>query len=314
GTDLRDLASSLSTRVTLRAIEQRRGELLMLHACGVADAEGRVAAFVGPSGRGKTTLVSTLARHYGYVTDETVGIDAEGAVVAYRKPLSVIDPATDSPHKTQVPPSALGLLPLPEAALGIAAVVLIDRRPGDAETVTVQDVPLAEAITRLVPEMSYLTDVPLPLQSLATLLDRVGGARQVQYAEARAVVTAVPGLVASTPIAASPWSAVDVTAPAPAAGLYSRTPVQDGLAVDDALVLLRERTVHVLEGIGPVLWRALSTPAPREALVARAVEVFGEPEQGGAEELVQTALDALVEAGLAVHPVPEPASEPEEES
>ena len=51
----------------------------MLHAAGIADADGLVVALVGPSGMGKTTASSYLARHgFGYVTDETVSIGPGG--------------------------------------------------------------------------------------------------------------------------------------------------------------------------------------------------------------------------------------------
>lgn len=91
----------------------------MMHAAGVVDEAGRVVALVGPSGRGKTTAARTLAARYGYVSDETIGIDAQGNVLPYRKPLSIIE---DGLWKTQRPPSELGLRPLPDARLKVAAV------------------------------------------------------------------------------------------------------------------------------------------------------------------------------------------------
>ncbi len=71
------------------AISGLRGEALMLHASAVALDDGRVIGFVGPSGRGKTTASQALGRTYGYVTDETLAIRADGSVVAYPKPLSI---------------------------------------------------------------------------------------------------------------------------------------------------------------------------------------------------------------------------------
>ena len=85
------MLSALSQRVTLAALEQRRGDLWMLHAAGLAGDDGRVVVLVGPSGRGKTTAVRTLATSFGYVSDESVAIDDEGRVWPYRKPLSEIE-------------------------------------------------------------------------------------------------------------------------------------------------------------------------------------------------------------------------------
>src|SRR5690606_2237523 len=57
----------LSSHVTMAAIGHQQGSLVMLHAGALALPDGRVVAFVGPSGRGKTTLTAALSREYGYV-------------------------------------------------------------------------------------------------------------------------------------------------------------------------------------------------------------------------------------------------------
>ena len=58
----------------------------MLHACGVADPEGAVIALVAKSGTGKTTASSQLARTFGYITDETVAIRADGTLCRIPSP------------------------------------------------------------------------------------------------------------------------------------------------------------------------------------------------------------------------------------
>ena len=131
GSERVHMLSGLSQQVTLAAIEAARGRAWMLHAAGIATPDGQVVVLVGPSGRGKTTASRALGAVYGYVSDETIAIDDDGRVWPYRKPLSVIeDPAAP---KTQLPPSALGLQPLPDAELRVAAVVLLDRDPSHPE-------------------------------------------------------------------------------------------------------------------------------------------------------------------------------------
>ena len=75
------LEESLTSTLTVEAIGVRRGDLLMLHACGVADESGRVLAFVAASGTGKTTMARLLGTRFGYVSDETVGV-GEGVIVS----------------------------------------------------------------------------------------------------------------------------------------------------------------------------------------------------------------------------------------
>ena len=136
GTERVHMLSGLSQQVTLAAIEAARGRAWMLHAAGIATPDGQVVVLVGPSGRGKTTASRALGAVYGYVSDETIAIDDDGRVWPYRKPLSVIeDPGAP---KTQLPPSALGLQPLPDAELRVAAVVLLDRDPSHPETPSVE--------------------------------------------------------------------------------------------------------------------------------------------------------------------------------
>lgn len=68
-------AYDISRALTLASIERRAGTALMLHAGAVCEPDGGTVALVAASGMGKTTAVRVLARHLGYVTDETVAID-----------------------------------------------------------------------------------------------------------------------------------------------------------------------------------------------------------------------------------------------
>ncbi|WP_440708379.1 hypothetical protein [Herbiconiux sp. YIM B11900] len=296
--DLRSLASALSSRVTLAAIEARKADLVMLHACGVATPDGAVYAFVGPSGRGKTTLAAALGRVFGYVSDETIGVRADGAVTPYRKPLSVIEPGS-APGKTQRAPSELGLLALPDEPLHIAAITLIERdaeRDGPAE---VTETGMVEAITSIIPELSYLPHLTRPLQRLAGLIDRIGGVRRLRYHEASTVASQM--LPLRRPARSEPsWMPLPAAAAGrtPAPGQFARVEPLDAIAVEGAYVLLHGSDVRVLDGIGPAIWDALAEPAGVQTVTAQVVRSLGEPASGDPEAIVSAALLDLAESGI----------------
>jgi len=181
-TTLRVLADQLTPAVTVSAIERLAGRLLMLHACAVADpATGAAVVLVGPSGMGKTTLATTLGRQFGYVTDETAAVEADGTLRAFAKLLSVVRAGTH--HKDQVPPAELGLLRAP-ASCRVAAVVLLDRRADHPATPGLCEVPTLPALAWLSEHTSYLKRLHRPLHRLAGLLDQTSGLRLLSYRDA----------------------------------------------------------------------------------------------------------------------------------
>ena len=284
------LAESLTVRVTLAALGQRSGELLLFHACGVADPAGRVAAFVGPSGRGKTTLSRALGAQHGYISDETIAADPELAVHPYRKPLSVVRPGRP---KQQVSPDSAGLRPVPEAPLRLAALVLISR---DAEhpAPSIEQVAFPEAIAELAPQMSYLAELPRPLQTLATVCDRIGGVVRLTYPDASTVPPIVPELLDHARVHEE-WEPATVHGENPA---FDLSPVSDAIRCDDRVVVLAHRWVHVLDGIAPVIWDALRAGSGLEEIVDDVVAAFGRPASGDPRALVVAAIDQLVESGI----------------
>lgn len=309
--DLDALLERLSRRVTLAAIEARRGDVWMLHAAGLALPDGRVIVLVGPSGRGKTTASRALGARLGYVSDETVAIDADGRVFAYRKPLSIIEDGAFP--KAQRAPSDVGLLPLPDASLRLAAIVLLDRREDGPEAPEVEALDLGDALEELVSQSSYLAAVPHPLALAAALIAPLGGVRRVTYREASSLREVVDALVAP-PTTVAHWRPVAVGAGAadgrqPSAAdastaRYERMPVLDAVELDgpDRIAVLHdvERAgpqVQLLGGIAPALWRAASG-ASRDDLIAAAVAAHGEPEGQDASALVDAAVTELIEAGL----------------
>ena len=179
GTDHALLLDRLSPLVTLAAIEAQAGTLLMLHAAAIADpTTGRAVALVGPSGAGKTTATRVLAEHWGYLTDETVGIREDATIAPYPKPLSVKVDA--SPYKEQRSIDDLGLAATPSTA-ALHRVVLLSR--DNSPEPWLEDVSTVEALALLAPETSYLSRIDRPLHRLAALLGATG-LRRLHYREA----------------------------------------------------------------------------------------------------------------------------------
>lgn len=289
-------AAELTSALTFAAIERRSGELLMLHASGLADpGTGRTVALVGPSGVGKTTATRALANELGYVSDETVGVEPSGAVVPYAKPLSLIVEEPPAP-KRQLGPDELGLRRAPsEGRLG--AVVLLERRAsrpgGRAE---VRRLGHAEAIVGLAPHTSSIGKLRAPLQQLCRMLDACGGAVRAVYSEADELAGLIPGLLARPAVAGGwepavvPYRRADDGALAPVdqppailpRGYLRRGDVVDAVEIaipdggSDLLVMVGQQVVR-LGGIAPAIWRALRAPARIEALAERIAPEVGLP-------------------------------------
>lgn len=282
------LAEALTVQVTLAALNSRSGELLMFHACGVADQEGRVAAFVGPSGRGKTTLSRALGAVHGYISDETIALDADLAVKPYRKPLSMVRKGRP---KEQVSPDAAGLRAVPDAPLTLTALVLLDR-DADHPVPRIEPVEFSDAIAELAPQMSYLAELPTPLQTVATLCDRIGGAVRLTYPDASTVAAIVPQLLDHERVHEL-WEPAAVEGENPE---FDLSAVADAIRCGDRTVVLTHRWVHVLDGIAPAIWDSLRAGRTFDETVDDVIEEFGPPAQGNPRDLVATAIDDLVEA------------------
>jgi hypothetical protein len=206
-----EVLAALTMRVTYAALEARRGECWMIHAAGLAD-HGRVVALVAPSGTGKTTASRELSRHYRYVSDETVAVDAVGRVLPYRKPLSVIPP--EGGAKLQVPPSEFEAHEITPDSLRLAKVAVLDRRDDGPARPVLTPLSTVEALSVLAPQTSYLCDLPRPLHTVESLLEATGGAVKVTYSEAATLVDVVAQLF-DEPISDALLSAA---LPAPGAG------------------------------------------------------------------------------------------------
>ena len=176
------LMVSTTQDVTQALIAARRGELLMLHAGGVAHpTTGRSAVFVAAGGTGKSTLSRTLGLEFSYLSDETIGIQADGLIHPYLKPISIRPPIGEPGPKTELAPDELGLLPV-LAEPRLHRIVLLRRNP-DAVGLTREPLGTIHAIEALVSETSSLGRLPRALHVVESLLAIGGGAERWTYAE-----------------------------------------------------------------------------------------------------------------------------------
>ncbi|WP_062304521.1 arsenate reductase/protein-tyrosine-phosphatase family protein [Demequina subtropica] len=182
----------LTSAITVRAIEQRVGGMVMLHAAGIAAPTGEVVGFIAPSGTGKTTLARTLGAHYGYVTDETLAVDPDRGVLPYPKPLSILERRVGG-LKEEWGPESLDLVPVPGAPLRLARLVLIERDVY-ADRPVLEELPLLEGLAHLAEQISFLARLPRKLHTLADLVESVGGVSRLRYREARDVIPLMPRL------------------------------------------------------------------------------------------------------------------------
>ncbi len=275
-----ELAENLASRLTVAAILANAGELIMLHACGMADPlTGAVVALVAKSGTGKTTAASLLARTYGYVTDETVAIGPDGSVVPYPKPLSVT--RGHGRPKRQVGPDEFGLQPAPAEPF-IQSIVLLNRVQSDCpRTPVLERVPLADAVLALIPDSSSQGELDEPLQSLCRLIDSVGGVWQVTYSEAADLPAALEPLFRPQPLAEPEWEA-PTKDDAPSGhipnGYVRRATPKDAVAIGGDLLVMVDNEIVRLSGIGPAIWEASANSVRLDHLVEEAGKVHGTPE------------------------------------
>ncbi len=299
------LPYALSRAITLASIARRAGHSLMFHAAGLSSPDGVAAALVAPSGAGKTTAALTLGRHLGYLSDETVAVNADHSVDAYAKPLSVLDDPRRPFDKTEHSPDSLGLLFAPDS-LRLGVVLLLDRDE-TVRTPRLEHVPLVEAILEVIPQTSSLPLLDRPLQVLARTLTLGGGPWRLTYAEIADCVDLVRDLVAASAQTPSTtgWTGVDpprhspvwppAPGPADAGTRVVRAPWRDAVRADGETVVLRDDVPLHLAGIGQAIWDLAEAPVRVSDLVPDVVRAHGgHPD---AARLVLEAAAVMVDGG-----------------
>lgn len=297
------VGDQVALAVTLQAMEANEGDLLMLRAAAVADPEtGRCVVLVGPAGSGRSTAARTLARHFGYVTDDTVAFTATLDLLAYPKPLVGGDDVGQGVQS----PDDLGLRQAP-GDLRPAAVLLLERHTEGFVPPVLTELPTAEAVALLSGNASYLRSLDKPLHRLAGLVEEVGAVHRVDYREADDLVAVTQQLL-NHPV--SPEADEPATPEPTITELLGRSTADDEPSVRRADFV----DFHVGDGAGTVMLGetvvALSYLATRvltllgdgsatlEELAEALVLELGEPESGDARSLVQTHVDDLVEVGV----------------
>jgi hypothetical protein len=198
------LLSHLVSLVTLAHIEHGEGDV-HLHAGGVV-VDGRAVLVVGASGSGKSTLVAGLVQSgRAYLSDEAVGVRADGRVLGHPKPLTVKAGAwplvtgldvsaypfpTDvgEGHRWEVPPDALGMLAEPGASWTTGLIVLPTWSPDLDVPVTAERLPPAAAVLALGESTFDLG--PTPAAGLVALGALVAGAdvHRLRYRDTEAAL------------------------------------------------------------------------------------------------------------------------------
>lgn len=261
---------------TLEFIEAHRGSLL-LHAGGVATADGRTIVVHGASGAGKTTLCAALvAQGLAYLTDETLTLDPQSLrIEPFPKPLTIkpgsqhvlsaLRPAPDQidpeSGNWQVSADRVGGPTIPDVHLHPSLIVFPGFEP-DAREVDVAEVRRARAAFVLAEQSSSLWAIqPRPLAAIERIVS-VAPAVQVSYSDAFAAAATIVEKLETLPPLTS--GVPEVTEQPAAAGSRPANVVGprwaddvDWLLLDGEAVLFDGVHLHHLDSPGAVVWQKL---------------------------------------------------------
>lgn len=296
-------ASGRLTRAVLRRLV---GTRVLLHAGTVQRKDSGVTTVIGPSGAGKSTAISMLARGAVYLSDELSILDPDTfAITGYPKPVSR---ATAAGYKRDVALSELGLTPAC-AAGPPDQILLLNRDPGRTAPAELTRCPMTTAIVRIIEQSSSMWLLPRPLETLARLLDSVGGALEAHYCEA----SDLPELLRDLPaVMRQEWTVIDGTgsaaSPCEAGGEHDLpgladtvtvAPFHQALLTQDGTVILREKRVVHLTGLNALVWEILveSGPMTGHDVASALIDAIGphpQAQEFTVQALHQLGADALI--------------------
>ena len=294
---------NLVSEITALGIASCRGEYFMFHAAALADPRnGNALVLVAPSGTGKTTATRLLGTNFAYITDETAAIADDLSMVGYPKPLSLFDESAVRP-KHQHSPDELELL-VTAGTARLTCLAVLDRvRDRDLDVAQAVELPLLEALKKLIPESSSLSQLPRGLAGLCRLIDSLGGAQVFRYSEAEQLVSLVTSKLERPKLPHDPkhadWYELPLERsekPPLEAGLYRRALVDDALLIGESVAILKDQEFTTMEGLGPVLWQSLEQWTSLERIIELLSEEFGHHPQ--ADSIVVATLKSLLERRL----------------
>ena len=288
---------AVSRALTLASLERRRGTAVLLHAAGL-ESQGRAVALVGRSGAGKSTAAVALGRQLGYLSDETVAVEADGSVSPYPKPVSVVTDPGSPWDKHEESPEALGLREVSGTAY-LEAVVVLERDPR-RDLPELAPLPLVDAVLAVLAQTSSQPLLERPLHRLAELASRSGGPWVLRYTEISNCVDLVRDLLEDRERPTrEPWTSTPApaTAAPPPRGKVARAPWRDALHGEGGTVVLVGEDVVRLGAVGEVVWRAAAAEGLDVSGAIRAVvDALGE--HPDAERIVRDGIHEMARTGV----------------
>lgn len=293
---------AVSRALTLASLRRRAGSVVLLHAVGLSHGE-RAVALVGPSGAGKSTAALTLGRRFGYLSDETVAVEADGRVSPYPKPVSTITDPRAPWEKAESSPDELGLRKASGTAY-LTALVVLERDPA-RRVPELAPLPLIDALLAVIAQSSSQPRLDRPLHRLAELAGGAGGPYVLRYSEIGDCTDLIADLLTRDdprePIRErAPWTSTRPSlvpnSPIPPLGTDTpivRAPWRDAVHGEGGTVVLVGENVVRLGPVGEVIWRAAATPVGLDALHSAVVRELGQHPDSA--RIVREGVAALLE-------------------
>ncbi|QBX55842.1 hypothetical protein EXE58_10480 [Nocardioides seonyuensis] len=176
---VRQAVHALSTTVMRTAMAARSGELVMLDAVAVVDPATRAAAVLVELRGNRTVSATAFGDGLAHLASATTGITADGLVLPALDPV----PASTGRAEDLAAPSALGLQPASDSACPLAALLVLQHDPGHCGEPRLEPLETIDALAALADAASGLHYLAEPLQRLADVVRRAGGARLVTFGD-----------------------------------------------------------------------------------------------------------------------------------